>query len=312
MQADILCLGEPLFEFNQAQGDQQQGLYLQGYGGDTSNAAVAAARQGARVGYITALGQDNFGDEFVELWQREGIDTGLVKRDPGAHTGIYFVSHTTQGHAFTYFRAGSAASLLKPSDLSESAIASAKILHVSGISQAISDSACDTVFSAIDIARANGVKVSYDTNLRLKLWDLPRARAITHSAIALCDIALPSYEDAEQLTGLDDADAIVNFYLQLGAPIVVLKLGAEGALVATSGFRRRIPGNRVKAVDATGAGDTFGGAFLARHVLGDSLEDAARYANAAAALSTRGYGAVEPIPTQEDVVKFLDQQTQDS
>lgn len=301
MTPDILCLGEPMLEFNQ----QPDGSYLPGHGGDTSNCAIAAARQGARVGYITHVGADTFGDSFMQLWAAEGVDTSGIRQRPDAHTGVYFVTHGPDGHQFSYFRAGSASSRMGPADLPVAALKSAKVLHVSGISQAISDSAADAVFEAIDIVRAAGGKVSYDTNLRLKLWSLARARAVIHSAMTRCDIALPGLDDARQLTGLDDPDAIADFYLGLGAGVVALTLGAEGTLVATPDERRRIVGRQVKAVDATAAGDTFDGAFLARIVAGDTPFDAAAYANAAAALSTQGYGAVAPMPRREAVLKFL-------
>lgn len=301
MTPDILCLGEPMLEFNQ----QPDGSYLPGHGGDTSNCAIAAARQGARVGYITHVGADTFGDSFMQLWAEEGVDTSGIRQRPDAHTGVYFVTHGPDGHQFSYFRAGSASSRMGPADLPVAALKSTKILHVSGISQAISDSAADAVFEAIDIVRGAGGKVSYDTNLRLKLWSLARARAVIHSAMTRCDIALPGLDDARQLTGLDDPDAIADFYLGLGAGVVALTLGAEGTLVATPDERRRIVGRQVKAVDATAAGDTFDGAFLARVVAGDTPFDAAAYANAAAALSTQGYGAVAPMPRREAVLKFL-------
>jgi 2-dehydro-3-deoxygluconokinase len=298
---DLLCLGEPLLEFNQ----QPDGRFLAGHGGDTSNCAIAAARQGARVGYVTQIGADTFGDSFVDLWQGEGIDISTVTRRDDAHTGIYFVSHGPEGHAFTYFRAGSAASRMTPADLPQDALKAAQILHVSGISQAISDSAADAVFAAIDIVRGAGGRVSYDTNLRLKLWPLDRARAITHAAMARCDIALPGLEDAVQLTGLDDPDAIADFYLNLGAGIVALTLGSEGTLVATPDDRQRIAVHKVEVVDATAAGDTFDGAFLARLLDGDDPFAAARYANAAAALAVQGYGAVAPMPRRDAVLEFL-------
>jgi 2-dehydro-3-deoxygluconokinase len=301
---DILSYGEPMLEFNQRPGTNPP-LYLKGHGGDTSNAAIAAARQGASVGYITGIGADTFGEDFLELWRSESVDTSTVKIDPAAHTGIYFVTHTEKGHAFTYFRAGSAASRMAPSDMPDDAIRAAKIFHISGISQAISGSAADAGFHAIQLARASGVRVSYDTNLRLRLWDLARARAVIHAAIAMADIALPSYDDAVALTGQEDADAIADFYLRLGCKLVALKLGKEGVLLADANARERIAGHQVDAVDATGAGDTFGGSFLARLVAGDSPRDAALYANAAAALATTGYGAVAPIPREPQVRAFL-------
>ncbi|WP_431284215.1 sugar kinase [Humitalea sp. 24SJ18S-53] len=301
---DLLCLGEPMLELNRQPPDASgRALYLEGFGGDTSNAAIAAARQGASTGYISALGDDPAGRAFRALWTAEGVDHTTTRTDPTAPTGLYLVTHDVTGHHFAFFRTGSAASRLQPHDLPAAAIESAKILHLSGISQAISDAACDAGFRAIAIARAAGTKVSYDTNLRLRLWPAPRAAAVIHAAIAQADIALPSLEDATTLTGLTDPDAVADFYLRL-CPLVVLKCGAAGVLVASADGRTRIPGHRVASIDATGAGDTFCGAFLARTLAGDDPASAAAYANAAAALATTGYGAVAPIP-RPDAVRAL-------
>ncbi len=304
---DVVCLGEPLREFNQDKRASDPSRFLAGYGGDTSNVAIAAARQGARAAYVTRIGDDVFGDDFLALWQREGVDASGVSRDRHAPTGVYFVTHADAGHVFTYRRAGSAASRMTADDLPIEILERARFLHASGVSQAISEAACDTVFAAVGHAKRAGAKVSYDANLRLKLWPLARARAVIHAAAALADILLPSLEDASALTGIGDPDAIADFYLAMGTPLVVLKLGPDGALVATPGRRERIAGRRVAAVDATGAGDAFDGALLAELARGRSPFEAARYANAAAALSTRGYGAVAPIPKRPDVEAFLDE-----
>ncbi len=299
----LICLGEPMIELNQTEPGEPR--WLQGFGGDTSNAAIAAARQGAAVGYVTALGTDTFGDRFIALWRQEGVDCSHVARRDDGHTAVYFVTHAARGHQFHYLRNGSAASRLTPDDLPRGYLAGARILHLSGISQAISPTARDAGFAAIDIVKAAGGRVSYDTNLRLKLWPLEQARDVIHAAIARADIALPSLDDSELLTGLSDPDAIADFYLRLGPAIVALKLGKEGALVATPEGRRRIAGRSVKAVDATGAGDTFGGAFLARLLAGDDPFAAAAWANAAAALKTTGFGAIAPMPSQAAVAAFL-------
>ncbi len=301
---EIICIGEPMVEFNQT---DASGHYLFGHGGDTSNCAIAAARAGARVGYLTALGQDEFGDSLMRLWSENGVDASRVLRDPEAHTGVYFVTHGQDGHVFSYLRKGSAASRMTPSDVARDYIAGAKILHASGISIAISDTACDTVFEAIHAARGAGVSVSFDTNLRLRLWPLERARALTDAATRLCEIALPGLDDALQLTGLSEPDAIADHYLGLGPRVVALTLGKEGCLVATPDERRRVPGIRVDAVDATGAGDTFDGNFLAEYLRTGDPFAAALFANAAAALSTRGFGAVAPMPRRAEVLAALQQ-----
>jgi 2-dehydro-3-deoxygluconokinase len=225
--------------------------------------------------------------------------------DPDAPTGIYFVTHGASGHEFSYLRAGSAASRMRPADLALDVIRASKVLHVSGISQAISASACDSCFAAIDAARGAGVKISYDTNLRLKLWPLSRARAIIRATLALADWALPSLDDAELLYGRDEPEAILDACHQDGARLVVLRCGAGGCVVSDGRRRERIAGHRVDVVDATGAGDCFDGAFVARLVAGDDAFAAARYANAAAALKTLGYGAVAPLPRHAQVMALL-------
>jgi 2-dehydro-3-deoxygluconokinase len=301
---DLIALGEPMVEFNQSRPDEP--IYLQGFGGDTSNAVIAAARAGARSCYLTRLGADHFGDALQALWQREGVDCGAVERDPHAATGVYFVHHGQAGHTFSYLRDGSAASRMTPAHLAApgwtDAIASARILHVSGISLAISRTAFDTVLQAMRLARAANTLVSFDSNLRLKLWSLAQAQAGIAQAVALCDLFLPSLEDVTALTGLSDPDAVVNWGHALGAPQVVLKLGEHGALVSNGARRQTIAGHAVKLVDATGAGDCFCGNLLARLAMGDDLFAATRYANQAAALSVQGFGAVAPLPTRDQVL----------
>lgn len=295
---DIVSIGEPLFELNQARGEA---VYRPGHGGDTSNAAIAAARQGASVAYVTAVGADQFGQSFLSLWAEEGVDTSAVKQSPVAHTGIYFVTHGPDGHLFSYLRAGSAASRMTPQDMPLDMIRAARVVHASGISQAISSSAADAVFTAMRAARAAGVAVSYDTNLRLRLWPLDRARAVIHAAAGLADIVKASIDDGRHLTGLGDADRIADFYLGLGASIVALTLGEDGALVATTGRRERIAARPAKVIDATGAGDMFAGALLAEYLRTGDPFAAGRYANVAAALASEGYGAVQPMPRRAEV-----------
>jgi 2-dehydro-3-deoxygluconokinase len=301
---DLATLGEALVEFNQTHPGQPQ--YLQGFGGDTSNAAIAAARAGARAACLTRVGQDAFGDALLALWQREGVDTSAVQRDAHQPTGVYFVTHGAQGHQFSYLRAGSAASRMTSAWVREDAplrvLQGSRILHVSGISLAISPTACDAAFEAMALARAAGARIAFDPNLRLKLWPLERARACIAHAVSLCDIFLPSLEDMAVLTGLTEPDALIDWGHARGAAQVVLKRGGEGAIASTRGEPRvRVQGCAATLVDATGAGDCFDGNLLARLALGDDLAQATRYANAAAALAVQGFGAVTPLPRAGEV-----------
>lgn len=301
--ADLVCLGEPLYEFSQIPGESRR--FLQGFGGDTMNAAIAAARQGARVSYVTRLGDDEFGRQFLDLWHAEGVDAGAVAIDAQAHTAVYFITHGAAGHQFSYLRAGSAASRLRPEHLPQTLIASARYFHTSGITMAISASACDAALAAMEMARAGGSRVCFDSNLRLRLWPLARARAMISAGIAVSDYFLPSLEDAVALSGKETPEAIIDWSHRLGARHVALKLGAGGVLASDGQRQRRIPGHAVDCVDATGAGDCFAGALLARMAAGDDFWMALRYANAAAALTTTGYGAVTPLPRPEQVRALL-------
>jgi 2-dehydro-3-deoxygluconokinase len=300
---DVLALGEAMVEFNQ----QHDGAtYLAGFGGDTSNCVIAAARMGAKTAYATQVGDDVFGDQLMALWRAEGVDTRGVARVAGGETGIYFVTHGEQGHRFSYRRAGSAASRMSSASLPAGLIEGARWLHVSGISQAISASACDTVLEAIARARAAGTKVSFDLNFRPALWPAPRALALLRATLAQCDLFFPSVDEIEALTGLASPDAIVGWSHEQGARAVALKLGARGSRVSDGHAVHDVPPHPVQPVDATGAGDCFAGAMLARLAAGDALPQAARAANVAAALSTQGYGAVAPLPRWATVQPLLD------
>ncbi len=301
---DIVAIGEPLYELNQ----QPDGRFLPGTGGDTLNVAIAAQRLDARAAYVTRLGTDLFGDAVMDVMLRERIDCTGVRRDAAAPTGLYFVTHGPQGHRFTYRRVGSAASLMTPDDLDPKVIAGAKFLHASGISQAISENAAATVMAAIRMAKAAGASVSYDTNFRPKLWCADDAWPVIAAAAKTADILKTSAEDCAALIGLTDPADIAGHFLGLGGKAVVVTLGHDGVLLARPSGLLRVPGFAVDALDATGAGDAFTGAMLAELALGRPLEDAVHFANAAAALSTLGYGAIAPLPRRGGVEAFMKRQ----
>ncbi len=298
---DVVSLGEPLYELNR----QPDGNWLTGFGGDTLNVAIAAARLGSNTAYVTRLGDDIFAAELRDLMQREAIDMTALRADRGAPTGLYFVTHGPSGHVFTYRREGSAASRMLPADLDPGLIASARFLHASGISQAISETAAETVAAAISMARNAGVGVSFDTNFRSRLWTAEKARPVIEAAAAQADILKTSAEDAAALFGLTAPPDVARHLLGLGAKAVIITLGREGVVIATAAGRELIPGRQVSAVDATGAGDAFTGALLAELSRGVPLARAARFANAAAALSTLGYGAIAPLPRRAAVASAL-------
>jgi 2-dehydro-3-deoxygluconokinase len=215
------------------------------------------------------------------------------------------VRHDHHGHHFSYLRSGSAASRIQPTDLALDLIGHARYLHVSGISQAISTNARDTVTAAIAFAHATGARVSYDPNLRFALWSLEDARVSILATMAVTDEFLPGLDEMTQVSGLDTPQEVVTWAHAQGAKVVVLKMGSKGVLASDGTQTLRIPAFAVSALDATGAGDCFNGAYLARRSRGEDVFTSARWAVASAALSTQGYGAVAPLPTEAQVAEFL-------
>ncbi len=303
---DVAALGEAMVEFNQTRPGRP--VYRQGFGGDTSNCVIAAARAGARTAFLTRVGDDTFGEALRALWMCEQVDATGVESDPGAPTGIYFVTHGSDGHDFTYRRAGSAAARMTPEWLQRRAagiVRDARWLHVSGISLAISRQARDTTLEAMRIARNAGTRVSLDSNVRLRLWTIEEAREGLAQAMGLCDLFLPGMEDVGTLTGLTRSGPVLDWCRAQCPGQIVLKMGAEGAIIDDGISRSHVEGLRVNAIDATGAGDCFCGNLLARLSAGEPLAVATRWANVAAALAVQRFGAVDSLPTARRVRRAL-------
>ncbi len=280
------------------------------FGGDTCNVLVAASRLGTSTGYITRVADDPFGPFLLDAWQGEGIGVGQVRQVAGFN-GLYLISLLPGGEReFVYYRKGSAASTLMPTDLDEQAIAAAKILHVSGISQAISPSSRETVLAAAQMARRNGVKVAFDPNLRLRLWSLAEAQAALAELLPYVDIALPSVPDeSATLIGEHDPERVAAYFLDAGVGLVAVKCGAQGVLVAQGGGRTWVPAHVPEQVrDTSGAGDVFDGAFLHGLIDGMSSLRAARLGVVAAGLKVRGRGAIASQPRREEILLYIEVQ----
>jgi 2-dehydro-3-deoxygluconokinase len=183
----------------------------------------------------------------------------------------------------------------------------AKVLHTSGITQAISETACAAVDMAVDLVARAGHTVSYDLNIRPRLWPVERARPVVERTLARAHLVFLSDEDATYLYPSLESDAVIRRLLGFGPQTVVFKRGAQGCVVATAaGISFQTPAWPIDVVDATGAGDAFAGAFIASWLGGANLHAAARVATAAGALTTTGLGAVGPIPTRAQITEFID------
>jgi 2-dehydro-3-deoxygluconokinase len=304
---DLVGLGEAMVEFNQF-GPRE---FQQGFGGDTSNCIIAASRMGARTAYLTRLGNDSFGDALMQLWADENVDTSQVARDTEHDTAIYFVTHSQEGHQFSYRRKNSAASQMDSAWATSQNVGrvliNSRILHVSGISIAISDTARAAVRAAVLIAKRGGAKLSLDLNFRGRLWTSGAARTAITELLPKTDYFFAGLDEMETVFGCKTLEQCQDWAAAQAQRCLLLKDGARGAWLirprAESPALRCLhaPATVVNAIDATGAGDCFAGTFLAEICAGASEEQALHTAAKAAAISTTGKGAVAPLPYRKQI-----------
>lgn len=310
---DVISIGECMIELFAEEPLAEAPTFTKAFAGDAFNNIAAAQRMGSSTGFITRVGDDPFAPYLLRGWQGLGIDTSHCRVVPGFN-GIYFISLLSGGEReFTYYRKGSAPSTMEPDDLDEEYIASARILLVTGITQAISASARATALRAAQLARAHGVEVAFDPNLRLKLWSLEEARQALAEILPYVTIALPGGpEESQTLLDLAQPQSIIEYFWQAGVETVALKWGMMGSWIGErqSGTIQLVPPlPGIAARDTTGAGDAFNGAFLHGLCRGMSPLDAARLGMISAALKVRGRGAVASLPSREEVYAIFEAQS---
>jgi 2-dehydro-3-deoxygluconokinase len=312
---DVVTIGESMVVFTPTSNGLMRYAthFTKKIGGAESNVAVGLARLGHRAGWISKVGNDEFGKAILAFLKGEGVDISRVKVDNEAPTGIYFKEMRRRNDIRVYYyRKGSAASRLTSADLDEEYIASAKYLHITGITPALSASCREAILAAIKIARDNGVKIVFDPNLRLKLWKEEVARkALLHIASQV-DIVLPGMVEATFLFGNHPPEKLGQLFLEHGASLVVLKLGEKGAHYFTGKEDKWVPGFPVEQViDPVGAGDGFAAGFISGLLDGLSIYHAVERANAVGALVTMVYGDVDGLPERDEIEKLITKNNED-
>ena len=309
---DLVSMGETMIQLNAfTSGPLRYVNYFEKHAAGTeSNVAVGMVRMGYSAGWISKLGDEELGRYIHGFLRGEGVDVSRVRFDAGAPTGLYFVQrdYPVPGKSVIYYyRRGSAASKLAPEDIDVEYLASAKVFHTTGVTLALSESCRRTVDKAIEVAHGSGVQVSFDTNIRLKLWSPDEARKVITPYLSKTDVLFTDIQDSEILLGEGEPASAAKRYLDMGVNTAVVKMGERGAYVATrNGETSMREAFKVPVVDVTGAGDAFDAAFLASRMRGLDLDETLEYANATGALSITVRGDVEAIPTIADVKKFLE------
>lgn len=308
---ELVTLGETMAVFDgiYSRPLRYVSTYTMHTGGAETNVAVGVVRLGHSAGWISRLGDDEFGKYIFNFFRGEGLDLSQVKIDPENPTGIFFRQRKPNGENKNfYYRKGSAASFLSPEDIDENYIKNAKWLHVTGITPALSESCCKAVEKAMSVAKENGVIVSFDPNLRLKLWTEEEARKTLLKLMCMADIVLPGIDECMILFGTDDIEVLHKKITELGPSKVIFKLGTKGAIGFEGNEKVVAPGFKVKVVDSFGAGDAFAAGFIAAQLKGWNLERTLTLANALGAIAVTVEGNIESLPTLEEAQMFINGQ----
>ncbi|KHF38739.1 sugar kinase [Halalkalibacter okhensis] len=311
---DVVTIGETMVLFTPHNGQlRYASQYVRSFGGAESNVSIGLSRLGHQAGWISAIGDDELGKGMLSFIRGEGVDVSQVKIDPTAPTGIFFKEiRNSSDIRIQYYRKGSAASQLSKEDLDADYIAKAKYLHISGITPALSESCCDMIFEAIKMAKEHGLKIVFDPNLRKKLWSEEQARDVLLKIAAEADIVLPGVAEGEFLFGESDPETLGNRFLNHGASVVILKVGAEGAYYFTNEESVLVPGFKVEQViDPVGAGDGFAAGFMSGVLDGLSLYEAVQRGNAVGAIVTTVTGDVEGLPEKQEIERFINKPADD-
>ena len=306
---DVVTFGESMVLF----GPDSSGplRYVQNFNksiaGAESNVSIALAKLGHKVGWFSKLGDDEFGRYIQSTIQGEGVDVSRVIFEPGKNTGILFKERFMHSNPNVYYyRKGSAASNLKAEELDESYIKDAKILHITGITPALSESCRKTLFKAIEVAKANNVLVSFDPNIRLKLWTKEEAIPVMLEIAKLSDIIFPGIDEGEMLLGFTKPNDIADSFIKMGCSVVAVKLGEEGCYIADKDSGLYVNAYKLEnPQDTVGAGDGFAAGFLSGMLKKLDLRECGEYANGVGAMAVLVKGDMEGYPNYEQLMAFI-------
>lgn len=305
---DVITIGEAMAMFVAGETGDLAAVdtFVKRAAGAELNVAIGLARLGLKVGWVSRVGQDAFGRFICQVLDKENIDHRQVTVDPRYPTGFQLKSKVDDGSdpLVEYFRKGSAASHLSPTDFDHDYFGAARHLHLSGVAAAISDSSLELTKHAAKEMRARGKTLSFDPNLRPVLWRSEgEMRKQLNLLAEYADWVLPGEKEGYILTGYRQPQDIADFYLDKGVKAVIIKTGCEGAWYKTaSGEQGQVEAMRVdNVVDTVGAGDGFAVGVISALLEGKPLVQAIRRGNKIGSLAIQVIGDSEGLPTRQQL-----------
>ena len=301
-KVDIAIIGECLIELS-ANGTLADTSTLNKYfGGDTVTTAVAIARLGGNVTYVTKVGNDGFSEFILSSLRKEGIDTSLIKTGD-EQNGMYIVSRTPEKNELLYYKRKTAAAKLSIEDLPEDCIKKLKLIYSTGVVQSLSACSRELVREAFKIAKENGIKTAYDPNYHSALTTVDDAKDAFFRLASNIDILfMNTKSDSTNILEIDSHENAIKKLWDMGISTVVLKssekngyyTGYNGKIVFTEFYTSDY-------VDTTCSGDTFNGGFLHAYTHGFTPLEATKFASIVAGLQAKGIGAIKSIPYRDEV-----------
>ena len=276
-------------------------------GGAELNVAIGCARLGLKSGWISRLGQDDFGKHILKTVRGEGIDTSQIELVEGYQTSVYFREVMANGDSRSfYYREKSPTSTMTAESLDENYFRNSKVLHITGVFPSINDNNKEILLKAVELAKKNNLLISFDPNIRLKMWTKSQAREFINKFLSEVDILLVGDEEISILIDEEDTNEAIKKFHDLGIDKVVVKRGAKGAIGSDGSNIYDVAAIKPKAlIDTVGAGDGFAAGFLSAYLKGDSFEESIEFANAVGSLVVGIEGDNEGLPYYEDILAHL-------
>lgn len=312
---DVIALGELLIDFTMnGQSEQGNNMFEACPGGAPCNVLALLNKMGKKTAFIGKVGKDQFGALLRDTITEAGIDASNLMVDENVNTTLAFVHTFPDGdREFSFYRNPGADMMLTADEVNPEVVKDTKVFHFGTLSMT-HEGVREATKKAVETAKANGCLVSFDPNLRPPLWSsLDLAKEQMEYGFGKCDILKISDNEIQFVSGKEDYDEGIAYLQEIyNIPLILLTMGKDGSRAYYKGMRVERPGFSVKAIETTGAGDTFCGSslnYLVEHdfenLTEEQLGEMLTFANAAAALVTTKKGAIKAMPVKEEVLELI-------